>query len=221
MTPARPRPAFTLVECVLAISISALLMFGGAALLFDMSRLSESLERGGGLKSHADGVESFLRSSFSSSAISDSSKLGETFASNSDKTVFVAKKPESMGAGDWLLAFGCAHDHPFYVSPTGFSPEKLCWLEHSDGALYIVWKFVNPEEYGQDCALYRSEVSRRVAGLEYLYYDDVGGWKTEPALRETSTGSTMPEYLKIIFKDGGETVERIVRLNNFTDGGIK
>ena len=98
---ARPRTAFTLVECVLAISISALLMFGGAALLFDMSRLSESLESGGGLKSHADGVESFLRSSFSSSSVSDSSKLGETFASNSDKTVFVAKKPESMGAGDW------------------------------------------------------------------------------------------------------------------------
>ena len=97
---ARPRSAFTLVECVLAISISALLMFGGAALLFDMSRLSESLESGGGLKSHADGVESFLRSSFSSSSVSDSSKLGETFASNSDKTVFVAKKPESMGAGD-------------------------------------------------------------------------------------------------------------------------
>ena len=80
---------------------------------------------------------------------------------------------------------------------------------------------MNPEEYGQVCAVYRSEVSRRVAGLEYLYCDDIGGWKAESALRETSTGSTMPEYLKIIFRDGGETVERIVRLNNFTDGGIK
>lgn len=218
---ARPRRAFTLAECVLAISVSALLMFGGAALLFDMSRLSEGLERGGGLKSHADGVESFLRGSFSSSSISDSSKLGETLASNSDKTVFVAKRPESIGAGDWLLAFGCAYDHPFYVSPTGFSPEKLCWLEHSGNALFIVWKFVSPEEYGQDCAVYRSEVSRRVAGLEYMYFDDVGGWKAESALRETSTGSVMPEYLKIIFRDGGETVERIVCLDNFTDGGIK
>lgn len=37
---------FTLIEAVLAISISALVMFGGVALLFDMSKLSESLEMG-------------------------------------------------------------------------------------------------------------------------------------------------------------------------------
>ena len=60
---------FTLIEAVLAISISALVMFGGVALLFDMSKLSESLEMGGSLKSHADGVEGFLRSAFSTSSV--------------------------------------------------------------------------------------------------------------------------------------------------------
>lgn len=77
---------FTLIETVLAISISALVMFGGVALLFDMSKLSESLEMGGSLKSHADGVEGFLRSAFSTSSVQSSGDLGETFASNSDKT---------------------------------------------------------------------------------------------------------------------------------------
>lgn len=115
---------FTLIEAVLAISISALVMFGGVALLFDMSKLSESLEMGGSLKSHADGVEGFLRSAFSTSSVQSSGDLGETFASNSDKTVYVSKNPDTIGSGDWLLAYGCAYDHPFYVSPTGFRPRN-------------------------------------------------------------------------------------------------
>ena len=202
---------FTLIEAVLAISISALVMFGGVALLFDMSKLSESLEMGGSLKSHADGVEGFLRSAFSTSSVQSSGDLGETFASNSDKTVY----------GDWLLAYGCAYDHPFYVSPTGFSPEKLCWLEYKEGVLSVIWKFVKSEEHDQECALYRSEISRRVANVEYWYYDDVGAWQLEPQLRDTTTGSTMPQYVKITFSDGAETDERLIRLDNFTDGGIK
>lgn len=212
---------FTLIEAVLAISISALVMFGGVALLFDMSKLSESLEMGGSLKSHADGVEGFLRSAFSTSSVQSSGDLGETFASNSDKTVYVSKNPDTIGSGDWLLAYGCAYDHPFYVSPTGFSPEKLCWLEYKGGVLSVIWKFVKSEEHDQECALYRSEISRRVANVEYWYYDDVGAWQLEPQLRDTTTGSTMPQYVKITFSDGAETDERLIRLDNFTDGGIK
>ena len=119
------------------------------------------------------------------------------------------------------MAYGCAYDHPFYVSPTGFSPEKLCWLEYKEGVLSVIWKFVKSEEHDQECALYRSEISRRVANVEYWYYDDVGAWQLEPQLRDTTTGSTMPQYVKITFSDGAETDERLIRLDNFTDGGIK
>ena len=49
----------------------------------------------------------------------------------------------------------------------------------------------------------------------------VGAWQLEPQLRDTTTGSTMPQYVKITFSDGAETDERLIRLDNFTDGGIK
>lgn len=217
----RLKKAFTLIECVLAISISALVMFGGAALLFNIWGLGELLERGGGLKAHADGVESFLRAQFAGSSIADTSALGETFASNDDKTIFVAKHPDSMANTEWLLAFGNLYDHPFYVSPTGFSPEKLCWLEFKDGTLSVIWKFISPEVYGEDCAIYKSPISRRVESVAYLYYDDVGSWKEEESLRSTTTVSTMPQYIKLYFRNGEETIARTISLTSFIDGGIK
>ena len=81
--------AFTLVEVVLATAISAVILFGCCAMMFEMVNVVEYFERGWSLRSHADGVEKFLRSSFMNSSAVQTSEIGETLANNSAKTIYL------------------------------------------------------------------------------------------------------------------------------------
>lgn len=210
------RKAFTLLECVLAISISAIVMFGGAALLYDSFTLAQTLERGGGLKAHADGVEIFLKSALTCSNISDASVLGERLTSNSDKTIYIAKRPDSIGSSDWRIAYGVLEDRPLYQSPKRFTAEKVCWIDFADGILSIIWKCTKPENHDDtDTPIYRSIVSDKVLRFEYLYYDEVGGWEVEDKLREFASENLMPTYIKIVFGDENEQIERLINIEPF------
>lgn len=209
--------AFTLVEVILAMSISSLVMFGACALMFDMVNVLEYFERGWSFRAHVDGVEKFLRSSFLSSSISDASILGTTYANNSSKTLYLALDPDDGALGEYWLAWGVAEAHPLYLSPFRFSPEKLCFLEFKEGeGLFIIWRFVVSEDKNSEAAVYKTPVSPYVFALAYLYYDETSGW-TEENYINTAVGKGMPSYIKIYFEKDGEKYERIISLDSLVD----
>ncbi len=214
------RSGFTLVEVLLSLSISALIMFGCCALMFDMVSLSEHFERDWSFRSHVDGVEKFLRSSFISSKIDDISALGTVSQKNSAGTIYLAKDPEDGTMGEDYLAFGVDGDHPFYPSPTVFSPAKVCFLEWKDGeGLFIVWRFIVSESRNSEPAVYKEIVSKWVEKVGYLYYDETKGWEEEDEIRSDSASDSnvMPSFLKLYFRRGDETYERIISLEGFAD----
>lgn len=211
--------AFTLVEVLLSISISALVMFGCCALMFDMLSLTEHFEKNWSFKSHVDGVEKFLRSSFIRSKIDDISALGTVSQKNSAGTIYLAKDPDNSGMSEDWIAFGVDYQHPFYPSAFVFSPSKVCFLEwKEEEGLFIVWKFIVSENRNSEPAIYKEIVSKWVEKMTYLYYDEKKGWEEEDRIRTNgSDANIMPSFIKLYFKRAEESYQRIISLEGFAD----
>ena len=217
---ARPvvRAAFTLVEIMLALAVSAFVMFGCAAMMFDMMRLTEYFERGGTFRSHVDGVEKFLRAAFMNSEI-ETGNLGlfeSPLASNTAKTVWLVRDFEDKNVDKYHLAYGVGIEHPLYPSPLGFAGDKLCLLELLDGGLYIVWRFVQPEREGEEAAIYKMLLSPWVKKIGYIYNDN-DRWKEEDEIKTMGYSDLMPKYIKIYFDRHGEKYERLISPNLYLD----
>lgn len=213
------KKAFTLIEAVLSIAISALVMLGCATLMFDMVNVLEYFERGWSLKKHADGVENFLRTSILNSEIADTSVLGTTYAFSSAKNIFIAPLPEDMNSSEYYLCFGEIKDKPLFLSHTGFSPAKICWIDFKDNALWLVWRFVVSESRLSEPAIYRTLLSPYVKEVGY-FYKDSSKWVEESSIRTSTTDAKMPSYMKIVFDDGSGKTERIIYFSSHLDSQV-
>lgn len=207
---------------MLAMSVAAVVMFGCCAMMFDMMTTSERLERGWTLKSHADGVERFLRSTLMSSLMLYPSRIEEVYTQNSSKTLAVARLPDSVST-DYALVFGVNGQHPVFLSPTKFSPAKICWLRLDDDGLSIVWRHANAEDRNSDAIIYKTKISDFVKKIGYLYPDN-SAWKEEDEPDTTGSNiasdqqnSNMPYYIKLYFQYGDEQIERIIPLSGMLD----
>lgn len=207
--------AFTLIETILAISLSAVIMLACAELIFNLVKTSSSFESGWTLKAHADGVEKFLRKSFMNSSFSNMSKISDVIFKRNTNSLCVAKLPEEENTNNYYLAFSIKEPHPLFVSATEVSPEKYCFLQFvEDEGLYIVWKFLQSEDRDKEPIVYRTLLSPHVKDIAYIYYDSTL-WKEEKQLDTTMT--SMPTFIKITFGDKVETITRIISLNSQLD----
>ena len=212
----KSRKAFTIIEVILAMTISAIVMFGCASLMFDMISVSERLERSWTLKSHADGVERFLRSAISTSLIMHPTRIQDVLATYPSKTMCISQPPEQNSASDYYLTFGVNGSHPLFVSPTGFSPAKICWLYHDeDEGLSIIWRHANAEFENSDVGVYKTKISPFVKEIIYIYDDD-NGWTEESEIDSTDS-SKLPYYIKLKFVRGDEKIERVISLSGQVD----
>lgn len=212
----KPRKAFTIIEIILAMTISSIVMFGCASLMFDMISVSERLERSWTLKSHADGVERFLRSAISTSLMMHPTRVQDVLATYPSKTICLSQPPEQNSASDYYLTFGLNGSHPLFVSPTGFSPAKICWLYHDeDEGLSIIWRHANAEFENSDAGVYKTRISPFVKKIIYIYDDD-NGWTEETEIDSTDT-SKLPYYIKLEFVRGDEKIERVISLSGLVD----
>jgi hypothetical protein len=214
--PMKTRKAFTLLEAILAMSISTIVMFGCASMLYDMIAVGERLERSWSLKSHADGVERFLQSAVSSSLIMHPTRIQEVLATFPSKTMCLSQPPEMNSASDYYLTFGVNGAHPLFVSPTGFSPAKICWLFHKeDEGLSIIWRHANAEYENSDAGIYKTKISPFVKEIIYIY-DDENGWEEETEIDSTDS-TKLPYYIKLVFVYGDEKAERVISLSGLVD----
>ncbi len=214
----KTRRAFTLMETILALAISTLVIFGASVVLFNMLTVSERLERGWTLKSHADGVERFLRSAINSAIVTHPNRIKNVLAQYPTKNLYLALPPESDSLDNYLLAFEIDTSHPLFVSPTGFSPEKICYLSKEDNNLSIIWRHANAEYENAEAGVYQTLLSPFVKDLIY-YYDDETGWIEENEI-DDSDSQKIPYYIKIIFAIGDEKIERIIPLFGLLDPSL-
>ena len=210
------RKAFTVIEVILAMSVSAIVMFGCASLMYDMVAVSDRLERSWTLKSHADGVERFVRSAVASSLILHPSRVQDVLATYPSKTMCLSQPPEMDSSSDYYLTFGVNGAHPLFVSPTGFSPAKICWLYHDeDEGLSVIWRHANAEFENSDAGVYKTKISPFVKEIIYIYDND-NGWEEESEIDSTETGK-FPYYIKLVFVRDSEKLERVISLSGLVD----
>ena len=213
--------AFTLVEVLFALSISAMVMVGACFLMFNMAEILQRFEETEPFEEHVNGVEIFLKNILKNSQIPserDYSITTAEFAEN--KNLGKGNPPDSMMGDKSKLYFGVLDDIPFFISRRGFSPEKDAWLDfrENDG-LYILWTFAKNENYNaasDDRPIYESLVSPYITSLAYVYIDEDGRWIEEDDMDYISSTSIasnqMPNFIKIVFERGKETHTRYISL---------
>lgn len=209
------RRAFTLIETVLAVALSAAIMLACAEFIFLLIKTSGQFEGKWSLRGHADGVERFLRASLLNSAISDISGIEEKLYSLNKNSVLVAKLPAELRENTYHIVFSARKPHPFYLSATSVSPEKLCYLafKEEDG-LSIIWHFYKPEYRDKEIVIYKTPVSKFVKSVSYIYPEDAL-WKETPILDTRITA--MPQFIKLTFEHNGEEIARIISLAPIVD----
>ncbi|MFR6033372.1 MAG: hypothetical protein ACLUKN_09490 [Bacilli bacterium] len=57
-----------------------------------------------------------------------------------------------------------------------------------------------------------------VVSMSYFYYDDTSGWEEENEIRTSAASSSlMPTYIKLVFQNGEEIIERLICLESMVD----
>ena len=208
--------AFTLIETVLAVAISAIVMFAGAQLMYNLVKTSEFFETNWSLRAHADGVERYLRSSFMNSNITKASKLPEVLFSRNKNNLCIAKLFEEENSNRYYLVFSEKKAHPMYLPATGVAVEKICFLDFIEGeGLSVIWTTNESDDRKRQAEpiIYKTFLTPYVKQLSYIYPDTV--WREEPKL-DTAINA-MPEYVKLVFERHGETITRIISLKPVID----
>lgn len=219
--------AFTLVEVLFSLAISAIVMVGACVLMFNMSSILERFEGDEPFDVHVNGVEVFLKSILKNSQMPQDRDYSNTFTAFAENAnLGKGNPPDSMMGDKSKISFGVMDDIPFFISRRGFSPEKDAWLDfrEKDG-LYIIWTFAKNENYNSasdDRPVYESLVSPFVVSMSYVYIDEDGRWLEEEDMDYVSSSSVasnqMPNFIKLVFERGKETHERYISLLSNVDG---
>ena len=196
--------AFTLVEVLFSLAISAIVMVGACVLMFNMSSILERFEGDEPFDVHVNGVEVFLKSILKNSQMPQDRDYSNTFTAFAENSnLGKGNPPDSMMGDKSKISFGVMDDIPFFISRRGFSPEKDAWLDFREKeGLYIIWTFAKNENYNSasdDRPVYESLVSPFVVSMSYVYIDEDGRWLEEEDMDYVSSSSVasnqMPNFI--------------------------
>lgn len=219
--------AFTLVEVLFSLAISAIVMVGACVLMFNMSSILERFEGDEPFDVHVNGVEVFLKNILKNSQMPQERDYSNTFTAFAENSnLGKGNPPDSMMGDKSKISFGVMDDIPFFISRRGFSPEKDAWLDFREKeGLYIIWTFAKNENYNSasdDRPVYESPVSPFVVSMSYVYIDEDGRWLEEEDMDYISSSSVasnqMPNFIKLVFERGKETHTRYISLLSNVDG---
>ncbi len=219
--------AFTLIEVLFSLAISAIVMVGACVLMFNMSSILERFEGDEPFDVHVNGVEVFLKNILKNSQMPQERDYSNTFTAFAENSnLGKGNPPDSMMGDKSKISFGVMDDIPFFISRRGFSPEKDAWLDFREKeGLYIIWTFAKNENYNSasdDRPVYESPVSPFVVSMSYVYIDEDGRWLEEEDMDYISSSSVasnqMPNFIKLVFERGKETHTRYISLLSNVDG---
>ena len=205
--------AFTLLEILLALALTALVLVSLNMFVFSMGELWGRNSEVRLFDRHVRAVTRYLEQELDTAALPPSVPNGST------PIVPQEIKPRN-GSTDNLLTFELPAGSRLLVWPDRPLPEVVCSLQARDReGLVLLWHSRLEQKYNDDPPR-ETVITPLCTALAYDYYDkEFKTWKTEPAIRKNPAGQLeTPQRLRLTFTYGKLKRETIIALPAPTEG---
>ncbi len=207
------RRAFTLLEILLALALTALVLVSLNVFVFSMGELWGRNSEARLFDRHVRAVTRFLEEELHTAALPPYSSAGKT------PIVPQEIKPPN-GSTENLLTFELTAGNRLLVWPDRPLPEVVCSLQarERDG-LVLLWHSRLEQKFADDPPR-ETVITPLVTSLAYDYYDpDFRTWKTEETIRKNNAGQLQtPQRLRLRFAYGKLKRESVITLPAPTEG---
>jgi hypothetical protein len=205
--------AFTLLEILLALALTALVLVSMNTFVFSMGELWGRNSDVRLFDRHVRAVTRFLDEQLHRAALPPSAVAGT-------KPIVPQEIKPSNGSPDNLVTFELPAGNRLLVWPDTPLPEVVCSLQarERDG-LVLLWHSRLEQKFADDPPR-ETIVTPLVTALAYDYYDaDFKTWKTETVIRKDSSGQLQaPQRLRLKFAYGKLKRETVIVLPAPTQG---
>lgn len=191
------RRGFTLVETLMAITLTAMLASGVAMLVFDIAQAGAVRETGPAFRRHVRGLGGMLENGFARSA------QNPLFA----RVGLLSVPPESPPGTPPVPHLSLLNVGEIVPVPGGGNPDGEGWLIHDpDAGLVLLW-CTEREKREKDSSLHRTVISPWCESLDILAYDTARDqWsRWSPAVTHSARDTRI--RLSLRMRRHGETAE--------------
>jgi prepilin-type N-terminal cleavage/methylation domain-containing protein len=206
--------AFTLLELMLALALTALLMVGLNWFVFSMGELWGKNTDKRLFEQHVRAVTRFLEHEMLTAALPPAGKAGQAAIAPQEV------RPAGTNS-DHLLTFDLPEGSRLIAWPTQPLPEVVCSLLVRDRqGLVLLWHS-RLEMHFADDPPHETLISPFVTAMAYDYFDaNLKRWTTETALqRDPAAGTYLaPRRIRFTFTYGTLTKETVIALPIATEG---
>jgi hypothetical protein len=209
----RANRAFTLLEILLALALTALVLVSLNTFVFSMGELWGRNADVRLFDRHVRAVTRFLDGELRTAALPPSASAGATPIAPQEI------KPLNGGTDD-LLTYELPAGSRLLVWPDRPLPEVVCSLQARDReGLILLWHSRLETKFNDDPPR-ETIITPLCTALAYDYYDtDFKTWKTETAIRKDVSGQlVMPQRLRLKFVYGKLKHETVIALPAPTEG---
>jgi hypothetical protein len=213
LTRRRSSPAFTLLEILLALALTALVLVSLNTFVFSMGELWGRNSEVRLFDRHVRAVTRFLAEELHTAALPPAVSAGASPIAPQE-----IRPPN--GASDNLLTFELPAGSRLLNWPDRPLPEVVCSLQARDrDGLVLLWHSRLEQKFATDPPR-ETIITPLVTALAYDYYDpDFRTWKTETAIQKDSSGQLKaPQRLRLKFAYGKLTRESVIALPAPTEG---
>jgi hypothetical protein len=199
--------AFTLLEILLALALTALVLVSLNVFVFSMGELWGRNTDVRLFDRHVQAVTRFLDRELRAASLPPAAAPGDTPIAPKEI------RPQS-GVTENLLTFELPAGSRILTWPDRPLPEVECSLQYRDREGLILLWHSRLEKKFQDDPPRETVITPLVTGMSYDYYDsDFKTWKNEPAIRKNPTGQLdAPQRLRLKFTYGKLTRESVIVL---------
>ena len=215
---ASARAAFTLVEVLISISLSLMVIAAATSLVVSLSLLWTQAQSQPWYNEHVDGLERFMRSSFTSSEVpiietedKESPTQGQSQKKDTRAKVSFKKLPGEVGLSDVYLSFFITGKTPLlHAEDQTKQPLLTAYLDfrQNDG-LYLIWHG-DPEPGKEEPDMYNLRLSPHVTKVQYAYFDEeFKSWDSTDEPKEEENEYPTPEFIELTIQAAGQP-ERVL-----------
>lgn len=204
--------AFTLVEVLLALALTALVMVGLNTFIFSMGELWGRNVDQRLFDQHVRAVSRYLEAELRSATLPPAGRAVEA--------PLAIQETRTQNGTENLLTFELPEGSRLLTWPERPLPEVVCALTVRSGVgLVLLWHSRLEKNFNTDVPR-EALVTPLVTALSYDYYEsDFRRWKTETTVRRESDGTyTVPGRLRLVFTYGNRTQEALISLATTTEG---